>query len=114
MVGVGSLPKLLHCVCCHPIYHKLLLIKKKYHIYEFLVGLNSEYDQIRVQILVEESLPYLREAFAYVQNEESSRGAILHSSPGNDHPWLLHLTTLEKGILRVMIAKKQWVVLRMK
>jgi len=49
-------------------------------IYEFLVGLNSKYDQVRVKILRNEPLPSLQEMFVYIHYEESRRGAMLHSS----------------------------------
>ena len=48
-------------------------------IFKFLAKLNPEYDQIRCQVLGMNSLPSLREAFAFVQNEESRRGAMLQS-----------------------------------
>jgi hypothetical protein len=41
-------------------------------IYQFLGGLNSKYDPVRVQIFGKESLPSLQEVFSYIQNEESS------------------------------------------
>jgi len=37
-------------------------------IYEFLGGLNSEYDPVRVQIFRKEPLPLLQKAFSYIQN----------------------------------------------
>jgi hypothetical protein len=49
-------------------------------IYEFLGGLNSEYDPVRVQIFGKEPLPSLQEVFSYIQNEESCRSTMLHSS----------------------------------
>jgi hypothetical protein len=49
-------------------------------IYEFLGRLNSEYDPMRVQIFGKESLPSLQEVFSYIQNEESHRSTMLHSS----------------------------------
>jgi hypothetical protein len=50
------------------------------HIYEFLGGLNSEYDPVRVQIFGKEPLPSLQEVFSYIQNEESRRSIMLHFS----------------------------------
>ena len=49
-------------------------------IFKFLAGLNSKFDQVRSQILGIEPLPSLREAFAYVQNEESRQSAMLPPS----------------------------------
>jgi hypothetical protein len=48
-------------------------------IYELLAGLNSEYDPVRVQILGGDPFSSVREAFSYVQNEESRRSTMLHS-----------------------------------
>ncbi|GAV75402.1 LOW QUALITY PROTEIN: UBN2_3 domain-containing protein, partial [Cephalotus follicularis] len=53
---------------------------EKERVYDFLAGLNSEYDQIRVQVLGKESFPTLREAYNLVQREETQRGSMLHSS----------------------------------
>jgi hypothetical protein len=47
-------------------------------IYEFLGGLNSEYDPVRVQILGKEPLPSLQMVISYIQNEESRRSTMLH------------------------------------
>ena len=44
---------------------------------EFLVGLNPEYDQERVQILGRERLPSLNEVFGVVHSEENMRVAML-------------------------------------
>jgi cobalamin biosynthesis Mg chelatase CobN len=49
-------------------------------IYEFLCGLNSEYDPVRVHIFGKEPLPSLQEVFSYIQNEESRRSTMFHSS----------------------------------
>jgi hypothetical protein len=49
-------------------------------IYEFLGRLNSEYDPVPVQIFGKEPLPSLQEVFSYIQNEESRRSTMLHSS----------------------------------
>ncbi|PIM99843.1 RNA-directed DNA polymerase [Handroanthus impetiginosus] len=46
-------------------------------IFEFLSGLNSEYDPIRVQILGKEKLPSLSEVFYTVRGEESRRSVML-------------------------------------
>ncbi|XP_052170824.1 uncharacterized protein LOC127787025 [Diospyros lotus] len=49
-------------------------------VVEFLAGLNSEFDQIRVQILGREKLPALHEVFAMVRSEENRRTAMLHEA----------------------------------
>ncbi len=48
-------------------------------IYDFLVGLNVKYDQIRVQVLGKDHLSTLRRTYSYVQQEESRRSAMIHS-----------------------------------
>ena len=57
-------------------------------IFKFLASLNSEFDQVTSRILGIEPLPPLREAFAYVQNEESWRSAML-PNPSTDRSALL-------------------------
>jgi len=46
-------------------------------IFEFLAGLNIEFDQIRVQILGKESLPSLNEVFSVIRAEEGKRTVML-------------------------------------
>lgn len=46
-------------------------------IFEFLVGLNANFDQIRVQILGKKWLPSLNEVFSTVRGEESRRTVML-------------------------------------
>ena len=50
-------------------------------IFEFLSGLNPEYDPIRVQILGKEKLPSLSEVFYTVCGEESRRAIMLEDKP---------------------------------
>ncbi|TXG48410.1 hypothetical protein EZV62_027704 [Acer yangbiense] len=45
-------------------------------IYDFLAGLNAEFDQVRIQILGREELPPLNEAISMVRAEES-RGSLM-------------------------------------
>ncbi|CAA6664064.1 unnamed protein product [Spirodela intermedia] len=47
--------------------------------YEYLVRLNSEYDQVRIQILGREKLPPLNEVISLVRGEESRRNLMLGS-----------------------------------
>ena len=56
------------------------LIEKE-RVYDFLAGLNNEYDQIRIQVLGKVPFPTLEEAFSYVQQEESRRSAMLYTVP---------------------------------
>jgi hypothetical protein len=58
---------------------KIKMIEEE-RIYEFLSGLNSEYDPVRVQIFGKEPLPSLQELFSYIQNEEGLRSTMLHPS----------------------------------
>ncbi|KAG6775743.1 hypothetical protein POTOM_019236 [Populus tomentosa] len=57
------------------------VILKKYvereRIFEFLAGLNIEFDQMRVQILGKESLPSLNEVFSVIKAEEGRRAVML-------------------------------------
>ncbi|XP_028069354.1 uncharacterized protein LOC114271885 [Camellia sinensis] len=46
-------------------------------VFKFLGGLNVEYDPVRGRILGIDTLPSLQEVFAYVQNEESRRSAMM-------------------------------------
>jgi hypothetical protein len=46
-------------------------------IFEFLAGLNIEFDQMRVQILEKESLPSLNEVFSVIRAEEGRRIVML-------------------------------------
>ncbi|KAJ7968090.1 Retrovirus-related Pol polyprotein from transposon TNT 1-94 [Quillaja saponaria] len=56
--------------------YKKVVDKEK--VYDFLAGLNLEYDQIRVQVLGRDPFPNLRQTYAYVQQEESRRITMLH------------------------------------
>ena len=47
--------------------------------YDFLVGLNQEFDQIRVQILGKEEMPSLEEVISIIWSEESRRSIMLES-----------------------------------
>jgi len=48
-------------------------------VYDFLVGLNLEYDQVRVQILRKEKVPGINEVVTIIQSEESRRGLMLET-----------------------------------
>ena len=50
-------------------------------IFEFLVGLNVEHDQVRVQILGKETLSSLIEVFSIVKAEASRRIVMLEAPP---------------------------------
>lgn len=55
-------------------FHKLI---EKEHVYDFLVGLNDVFNQIRIQVLRRDPFPSLRQKYSYVQQEESRRSAML-------------------------------------
>lgn len=48
-------------------------------VYDFLVGLNPEFDQVRIQILGKPEVPSLNEVVAIVRSEESRRNLMLDS-----------------------------------
>ena len=50
-------------------------------VYDFLVGLNPEYDQVRVKILGQKTIPGINEVVATVRSEESRRGLMLAVPP---------------------------------
>lgn len=49
--------------------------------YDFLTGLNVEFDQVRIQILDKDNLPSLKEVILIILAEESRRGVILELKP---------------------------------
>nr|CAD1824840.1 unnamed protein product [Ananas comosus var. bracteatus] len=53
------------------------LIEKE-RVYDFLADLQAEFDPIRVQVLGRDPFPSLREAYAYVQQEESRRNVMIY------------------------------------
>jgi hypothetical protein len=50
-------------------------------VYDFLAGLDSGFDQIRVQVLAQDPLPNLRSTYAFVRREELRQAAMLTSPP---------------------------------
>ena len=57
----------------------LLSLVKWDLIFEFLGGLNAEFDQVRIQILGKKWLPLLNEVFFIIYAEESRRTVMLES-----------------------------------
>ncbi|KAK3021191.1 hypothetical protein RJ639_046605 [Escallonia herrerae] len=49
--------------------------------YDFLAGLNIEFDQVRIQILGKEELPLLNETISIINAEERQRGVMLYAQP---------------------------------
>lgn len=54
---------------------------KRDRIFEFLSGLNLEFDPIEVQILGEEKIPSLFDAFYTVRGEKGHRAIMLDDKP---------------------------------
>ncbi|GAV69507.1 hypothetical protein CFOL_v3_13008 [Cephalotus follicularis] len=52
----------------------------KERVFDFLAGLTIEYDQTRSQILGRDPFPSLRQAYAYVQKDESRQSAMILSN----------------------------------
>ncbi|KAI5441191.1 hypothetical protein KIW84_010592 [Lathyrus oleraceus] len=50
-------------------------------VYDFLVGLNSDFDQVRIKILGKEKVPKVNEVVAIVRSEESRMGLIRTTRP---------------------------------
>ena len=50
---------------------------KKDRVYDFLAGLNPEFDQVRIQILGKEDTPSLEETISLIRAEESRRSIML-------------------------------------
>ncbi|KAK2965727.1 LOW QUALITY PROTEIN: hypothetical protein RJ640_025453, partial [Escallonia rubra] len=54
---------------------------EKDRTYDFLAGLNIEFDQVRIQILGKEELPSLNEIISIINAEESRRRVMLYAQP---------------------------------
>lgn len=52
-------------------------------VYDFLAGLNPEFDLVRIQVLGRPELPSLSETISIVRAEESHRGVMLESIPSD-------------------------------
>ena len=48
-------------------------------VYDFLVGLNPEFDQVRIQILGKQEVPCFKEVVVLIRGEESRRSVLLES-----------------------------------
>lgn len=59
----------------------LNIVVERDRIFDFLAGLNVEFDPIRVQILGKEKFPDLNEVFYTVRSEETRCQAMLHEQP---------------------------------
>ncbi|XP_022632117.1 uncharacterized protein LOC111240756 [Vigna radiata var. radiata] len=72
-------------------------------VYDFLVGLNPEYDQVRIQILGKEKVPRLNEVVAIIRSEESRRGLMLETSTTESSTMIA-----EGGTIMVANQRKNW------
>ncbi|GAV76148.1 hypothetical protein CFOL_v3_19623 [Cephalotus follicularis] len=52
---------------------------EKERVYDFLAGLNPDYDRVRVQVLGRDPFPILEEAYNLIQHEECRRTSIMPS-----------------------------------
>lgn len=67
-------------------------------IFEFLVGLNYNFELVRVNILSRDTLPSLNEVYAFVQSEESKKHVIQqYSSRAPEQSALIITVALPKG-----------------
>nr|ABD32756.1 conserved hypothetical protein [Medicago truncatula] len=71
-------------------------------VYDFLVGLNPEYDQVRVQILGQKTVPGINEVMAIARSEESIRGLMLEDPPVVESSSML----AEKNLIVIAYQKK--------
>ena len=63
---------------CSEDAHTLNRIFERERIIEFLVSLNPEFDQVRIQVLGRDKLPSLNEVFVIIKSEENRRGDMLN------------------------------------
>ncbi|GAV86514.1 UBN2_3 domain-containing protein [Cephalotus follicularis] len=50
---------------------------EKERVYDFLAGLNPDYDKVRVQVLCKDPFPTLEEAYNLIQHEERHRNSMM-------------------------------------
>lgn len=60
---------------------------EKDRVYDFLARLNVEFDQVRVQILGREEVPFLNETVSLIRAEESRMELCQNLKSWNDQPW---------------------------
>ena len=68
---------------------------EKERVYDFLAGLNPEYDQLRVQVISQKPFPTLAEAHSYIEQEKTRRNTMLYTAP------------IEKSALKVSVPPEQ-------
>ncbi|KAI4348678.1 hypothetical protein L6164_009374 [Bauhinia variegata] len=62
----------------------ILQEREQDRVFEFLAGLNEEFDHVRIQILGRESLPNLNETFYTIRGEESRWAVMLENASHNN------------------------------
>ncbi|KAK8951871.1 hypothetical protein KSP39_PZI004884 [Platanthera zijinensis] len=67
---------------CTPDVVALQKDKDRFRVHVFLMGLNMEFDAVRLHVLHREPLPSLREAFSMLLSDENRRRSL---SPSTDH-----------------------------
>ncbi|KAG0455167.1 hypothetical protein HPP92_024459 [Vanilla planifolia] len=70
---------------------------EKDRVYDFLAGLNPEFDQVRIQILGKEETPPLEETISLVRAEESRRGVMLQPQTLDGSALVAKANHREKG-----------------
>lgn len=71
---------------------------EKERVYDFLAGLNNEYDQVRIQILGKETMPALEETISLIRAEESRRNVMLESQPEDGSALVIYSESQRKGM----------------
>ena len=83
----------LNCSICVVTIKKFI---ERDRVYDFLTGLNFEFDLVRIQILGRPKIPSLTEAISLVRAEESRRGIML-DPPSTENSALL--TSKPQGLV---------------
>lgn len=80
-------------------------------MYDFLVGLNQEYDQVRIQILEKKKVLGLNEVMAIIHNEGSNRSLMVETPIAGSSTIIIEGTTTivtnqRKGVSFPKLEKK--------
>ena len=71
---------------------------EKDRVYDFLAGLNPEFDQVRVQIIGKEEMPSLEETISLIRAEESRRDIMLESQTVDASTLVTKMDYQERGV----------------
>ena len=66
-------------------------------VYDFLVGLNPEFDQVRIQILGKQEVPCFNEAVSLIRGEESRKSVMLEPQTLDGSTLIAKIEYPEKG-----------------